>query len=92
MTKLYLIRHGESEANRHALFAGHSNFDLTDVGHRQAACQAGSSPARSSSPLSPFPAHPDSDNSFSFQEAPKRTELTAGRLSGCRLSSRLLLL
>lgn len=37
MTKLYLIRHGESEANRRRLFAGQSNFDLTETGHRQAA-------------------------------------------------------
>lgn len=40
MTKLYLIRHGESEANRQRLFAGHSNFDLTDTGRRQARCAA----------------------------------------------------
>ncbi len=40
MTKLYLIRHGESEANRHRLFAGHSNFDLTELGRRQAQCAA----------------------------------------------------
>lgn len=44
------------------------------------------------SPPAPVPAHPGSDNSFSFQEAPRCTELTAGLLSGCRLSSRLLLL
>lgn len=40
MTKLYLIRHGESEANRHRLFAGHSNFNLTDTGRLQAVCAA----------------------------------------------------
>lgn len=40
MTKLYLIRHGESEANHKRLFAGHSNFDLTDLGRRQARCAA----------------------------------------------------
>lgn len=40
MTKLYLIRHGESEANRARLFAGHSNFDLTETGRQQARCAA----------------------------------------------------
>lgn len=40
MTKLYLIRHGQSEANHKRLFAGHSNFDLTDLGRRQACCTA----------------------------------------------------
>ncbi len=35
-TTLILIRHGESEANRHDLFAGHSDFPLTERGHMQA--------------------------------------------------------
>lgn len=37
MTKLYLIRHGESEANRLRRFAGNYDIDLTDLGYSQAA-------------------------------------------------------
>ena len=37
MTKLILIRHGQSEANALDLFAGHSDFDLTRLGREQAA-------------------------------------------------------
>jgi len=36
MTKIILIRHGESEANEKNLFAGFSNFPLTERGHKQA--------------------------------------------------------
>ena len=36
MTKLYLIRHGQSEANLSRLFAGHSDFLLTETGRMQA--------------------------------------------------------
>ncbi|MBR2848751.1 MAG: histidine phosphatase family protein [Clostridia bacterium] len=36
MTKLYLIRHGESEANRARLFAGNFDIDLTELGYAQA--------------------------------------------------------
>ncbi len=36
MTKLYLIRHGESEANRLRRFAGNYDVDLTELGYRQA--------------------------------------------------------
>ena len=36
MTRLILIRHGQSVANEQARFAGHSDFDLTDLGRRQA--------------------------------------------------------
>lgn len=35
-THLYLIRHGESEANKIDAFAGHSQFNLTPQGHAQA--------------------------------------------------------
>lgn len=35
--KLFLIRHGESEANLHRYYAGQSNAPLTDVGRQQAA-------------------------------------------------------
>lgn len=35
-THLYLIRHGESEANKIDAFAGHSQFDLTEQGRAQA--------------------------------------------------------
>lgn len=36
MTRLILIRHGQSIANAEHIFAGHSDFDLTDFGHEQA--------------------------------------------------------
>lgn len=40
MTRLILIRHGESVANRNNVFAGHSNFSLTEKGHTQAELSA----------------------------------------------------
>lgn len=36
MTRIILVRHGQSEANARAIFAGHSDFDLTEFGRRQA--------------------------------------------------------
>jgi len=36
MTRIIIIRHGQSEANAKTLFAGHSDFDLTDLGREQA--------------------------------------------------------
>ena len=36
MTQLIVIRHGQSVANLEDKFAGHSNFDLTEMGHKQA--------------------------------------------------------
>ena len=36
MTKLILVRHGESEANELGLFAGHLDVDLTERGLKQA--------------------------------------------------------
>ncbi len=36
MTRLYFIRHGQSEANLTGRFAGHSDFPLTELGKRQA--------------------------------------------------------
>ena len=36
MTKLILIRHGQSLANATERFAGHSDFDLSDLGRHQA--------------------------------------------------------
>ncbi len=36
MTELIIIRHGQSVANEEDKFAGHSDFDLTDLGRRQA--------------------------------------------------------
>ena len=36
MTTLLFIRHGESQANRQKIFAGHMNADLTEVGMAQA--------------------------------------------------------
>ena len=35
-TKLYIIRHGESEANRQSIFASHLLYPLTEKGHEQA--------------------------------------------------------
>ena len=40
MTRLILIRHGQSLANARDLFAGHSDFDLSEFGKRQAAMTA----------------------------------------------------
>jgi len=39
-TQLYLIRHGQSEANLRDCFLGHGDLDLTDLGRRQAALTA----------------------------------------------------
>ena len=39
-TQLYLIRHGQSEANLRSCFLGHGDLDLTDLGRRQAALTA----------------------------------------------------
>ena len=35
-TTVYLIRHGESQANRRDVFLGHYNMSLTDTGRKQA--------------------------------------------------------
>ncbi|MBR3837355.1 MAG: histidine phosphatase family protein [Clostridia bacterium] len=35
-TYLYLIRHGQSQGNLHDLFLGHTDLDLTPLGHAQA--------------------------------------------------------
>ena len=37
MTKLLLIRHGQSVSNLQGVFTGHLNLELTDLGHQQAA-------------------------------------------------------
>ncbi len=37
MTTIYLIRHGESEANKKGIFLGHHNLHLTQTGQEQAA-------------------------------------------------------
>ena len=36
MTRLILVRHGQSLANAEHIFAGHSDFDLSELGHTQA--------------------------------------------------------
>lgn len=36
MTRLVITRHGQSLANSQNRFAGHSDFDLSELGHRQA--------------------------------------------------------
>ena len=36
MTRLIVTRHGQSIANAQRRFAGHSDFDLSEIGHRQA--------------------------------------------------------
>ena len=36
MTRLIIVRHGQSVANEQKRFAGHSNFDLTPLGRKQA--------------------------------------------------------
>ena len=40
MTKLILVRHGQSLANAGLIFAGHSDFDLSELGHKQASLLA----------------------------------------------------
>lgn len=40
MTRFILIRHGQSLANSRNLFAGHSDFDLSELGHQQAVLAA----------------------------------------------------
>ncbi len=39
-TRIYFIRHGESEANQRQIFAGQTDVSLTPLGRRQAACTA----------------------------------------------------
>ena len=36
MTQIIIVRHGQSVANEQSRFAGHSDFDLTDLGRHQA--------------------------------------------------------
>ena len=40
MTKLLIIRHGQSEANLQGVFVGHTNSPLSDLGKRQAEATA----------------------------------------------------
>ena len=40
ITKIYLIRHGESEANSKNVFIGHTDLDITEKGHLQAEATA----------------------------------------------------
>lgn len=40
MTRIIMIRHGQSLANAQKRFAGHSDFDLTELGREQAECAA----------------------------------------------------
>lgn len=40
VTTIYFIRHGESLGNIQRRFLGHSDWDLTELGRRQAACTA----------------------------------------------------
>ena len=39
-TTILLVRHGQSLANAGLIFAGHSDFDLSELGHKQAAMVA----------------------------------------------------
>lgn len=36
MTRILMVRHGQSEANLAKLFAAHTDVPLTDLGRRQA--------------------------------------------------------
>lgn len=40
LTRIYVIRHGESIGNLHRICLGHTNLDLTDLGLKQAECTA----------------------------------------------------
>ena len=35
-TNIFLVRHGQSEANKRDAFIGHTDLDLTEKGHKQA--------------------------------------------------------
>jgi len=35
-THIYIVRHGQSEGNLHNAFLGHTDLDLTELGHKQA--------------------------------------------------------
>ena len=39
-TTIYLIRHGESEANERNAFLGHCDLNITEVGYKQACAVA----------------------------------------------------
>ena len=39
-TTIYLIRHGESVGNLNRICLGHTDLDLTELGHKQAKCTA----------------------------------------------------
>ncbi len=39
-TRFILVRHGESEGNKAERFLGHTDLELTELGHRQAECTA----------------------------------------------------
>lgn len=41
MTTIYLIRHGESQANEKDVFIGHTDLELTELGKQQAELTAG---------------------------------------------------
>ena len=41
MTRIIITRHGQSIANENDIFAGYSDFDLTELGKRQASAVAG---------------------------------------------------
>ena len=36
MTRILLVRHGESGANKDKFFAGHLDIDLSELGYKQA--------------------------------------------------------
>ena len=40
LTKLYFIRHGQSIGNLHEIYLGHTDLDLSELGHKQAAATA----------------------------------------------------
>ena len=40
MTRILLVRHGESGANKDKFFAGHLDIDLSELGYKQAKCTA----------------------------------------------------
>ena len=40
MTKILMVRHGQSEANNLGFFAGSYDIELTELGHKQAQCTA----------------------------------------------------
>jgi broad specificity phosphatase PhoE len=81
---LLLVRHGETEPNRHGLFLGRLDPPLTDLGHQQARALAEVLPAPTLVISSPLQRARDTASAFGqpVQVDERWTELDYGRLDG----------